>query len=73
MTPYRQPVERQAWKPKPGDRIVILPSEWARSYGHDGKKGHVVTMNGWWCDVYVGGGRGANLHVYVTEIAPLVD
>jgi hypothetical protein len=69
-TPYRRPDERSGWEPRAGERIVILSSEWSETYGHVGKKGHVVTSHGWRYEVYVGGGRGMSLHVYPTEIAP---
>ncbi len=72
-SPYREPAERSEWKPRAGERIVILPTEWSMSWGHVGKKGHVVRTHGW-CppyEVYVG--PPSSLYVYLADIAPLEE
>ncbi len=67
-SPYRQPSERPEWKPRAGESIVILPTEWSVSYGHVGKKGHVVRTHGFGYEVYVG--PPSILYVYPIDIGP---
>jgi len=68
--PYRSPSECHDWRPAIGDPVVVVPSEWAISWGHVQKVGRVARVLGAQFEVRIGLPPTETLYLRLTDMAP---
>jgi hypothetical protein len=72
--PYRQPSDRVEWTPTTGDRVVIVESEWTRTWDYVGMRGEVGRVRGNWVEVRnLDGWVPYLVNLVLSEIAPVVE
>jgi hypothetical protein len=70
-SPYIEPSERKEWIPRPGERVVVVATEWSVEHGHVGKIGHVVGTRGHMWLVCIG--VRTSVHLFLSDMNPIED